>query len=142
MPKPFAILLVGAVLLQSLFGAVAGAGTICLGGGHEHPQEAATESCELDCSHTGQRSPLPVPVGEPHSDCSCVDLDLSISELLTPAPRLDAKVLPDALLVPLELVTVSVSDWAYRLSPPHVPKWFDPGRTQRIADLSTTRLIV
>ena len=34
----------------------------------------------------------PTPVGEPHGDCSCVDLELSISELLTPLPRLDAKV--------------------------------------------------
>ena len=142
MPKSFAMLLVGAVLLQSLFGAVAGAGTICLGGGHEHPQDAATESCELDCSHATQRSPLPALVGKPHGDCSCVDLDLTIVELQMPAPRLDAKVLPDALLLPVELVTVSVSDWAYRLGPPHVPKWIDPGAAQRIVDLSTTRLIV
>ena len=142
MTKPFAILLVGAVLLQALFGAVAGAGTICLGGGHEHPQDAATESCELDCNHATQRTPLPAPVGEPHGDCSCVDLELSISELLTPLPRLDAKALPDALLMPVEQVTVSITDWSYRPSPPHVPKWFNPCGTQRIADLSTTRLIV
>ncbi|MBX2850300.1 MAG: hypothetical protein KTR15_00975, partial [Phycisphaeraceae bacterium] len=93
-------------------------------------------------SHASDRGPLPTPVGEPHGDCSCVDLELSISELLTPLPRLDAKVLPDAMLVPVELVTISVSDWAYRPGPPHVPKWFDPGGTQRIVDLSTTRLIV
>ncbi|MGB1125844.1 MAG: hypothetical protein ACPG4Q_11615 [Phycisphaeraceae bacterium] len=142
MPKPFAILLVGAVLLQSLFGAVAGAGTICLGGGHEHPQEAATESCELDCSHATQSMPLPAAVGEPHGDCSCVDLDLSIAELLTPLPRLDAKALPDVLLPPVELFAITLVEPGYLLSPPPVPKWFDPSGTQRIADLSTTRLIV
>jgi hypothetical protein len=142
MPKPFAILLVGAVLLQSLFGVVAGAGAICLGGGHEHPQDAATENCDLDCSHANRSMPLPAPVGEPHGDCSCVDLDLSIAELLIPLPRLDTEALTDVLLPPVELVAITLLEPEYLFRPKPVPKWFDPGGTQRIADLSTTRLIV
>lgn len=140
MTKPFAILLVGVVLLQSLFGAVAG--TLCLGGGHEHPGEAATTSCELDCGHASGRTPLPTPVGEVHADCSCVDIDLSISELLSPAPRVESISIP-ALLPEFYELTVAVQiDWEPKrfLSP--MPSWFDPGGAQRVTHLSTTRLIV
>lgn len=142
MPKPFAILLVGAVLLQSLFGAVAGAGTICLGGGHEHPVDAKTTSCSLDCSHASGRTSLPAPVDEAHGDCSCVDIDLAISELLSPAPRGDSSCIPLLLPESIDLPLIALVDWQPKRYLPPVPAWFDPGGTERISHLSTTRLIV
>ena len=142
MPKPFAILLVGAVLLQSLFGAVAGAGTICLGGGHEHPADAETTSCGLDCSHASDRIPMPAPVEEVHGDCSCVDIDLSLSELLSSVPRGDNSYIPALMPEPIELPLVAQIDWQPKRFMPPVPSWFDPGGTERVSHLSTTRLIV
>jgi hypothetical protein len=142
MPKPFSILLIGAVLLQSLFGAVAGAGTICLGGGHEHPEEAATASCELDCSHATGSTSLPSPVGEAHADCSCIDIDLSVSELLSSVPRSDNTSVPALLPGSTELPLIDQLDWQPKRYLPPTPSWFDPGGTQRVSHLSTTRLIV
>ena len=142
MPKPFAILLISTMLLQSLFGTVAGAGTICLGGGHEHPEEAATTSCELDCSHATGSTSLPSPVDEAHADCSCIDIDLSVSELLPTVPRSDNASVPALLPDSSELPLVTQLDWHPKQFVSPVPYWFDPGGTQRVSHLSTTRLIV
>ena len=142
MPKAFAILLVGAVLLQSLLGAVAGAGTVCLGGGHEHAEEAETTSCGLDCSHASGRTLLPAPVEEAHTDCSCVDIDLSVSELLSLVPRGENGSIPALMPVFTERPLIAQIDWQPRRFIPPVPSWFDPGGTERVFHLSTTRLIV
>lgn len=142
MSKSFSILLVAAILLQSMLGGLAAAGTICLGGGHEHPPTAASDRCELDCSHASETTSLPSPVAESHDDCSCVDLELSVSDLLATLPRLEMKALPDALLASVARVTLPLADWTVRPCLSHVPRGFDPGGTQRIADLSTTRLLI
>lgn len=136
------ILLAAAIMLQSLLGGIAAAGTICLGGGHEHPQDAISASCELDCSHATGRTQLPAPVAETHGNCGCVDLELNVSELLTTLPRLEAQLLPIAFLLPIPQATLSIADLGAGPCLSDVPSWFDPGGTQRIAHLSTTRLNV
>ena len=136
------ILVVAAVVLQSLFGTVAGAGAICLGGGHEHPEEAVSKSCELDCGHASGRAPFPSMVEESHNDCSCVDIDFSISELLTALTRVGSTSTPPPLLVTSEVMLVGHCDWGPTRFLRPVPSWFDPGGTQRVTHLATTRLIV
>lgn len=144
MPKPFAILLVLAVLVQSLFGAVAGAGagTICLGGGHEYSAVAETSHCDMDCSHASGHSLLPAWVQEAHADCSCSDLDLSISKLLAPIPSQNESAIPELMSERYELPLVLVFDGQPKRLLPLLPSWFDPGAMRCVSDLSTTRLIV
>lgn len=136
------ILVAAAVMFQSSLGTVAGAGTICVGGGHEHPEEAASKSCELDCGHASVRTLFPSLVEENHNDCSCVDIDLSISELLTRLPRVESTSTPALLLATSEVMLLGHSDWGPTRFLPPVPSWFDPGGTQRVTHLATTRLIV
>lgn len=140
--KAFSILLAIAVVIQSFLGGIAGAGTLCLGGGHDHPEGDIAQSCELDCSHASSLGSIPSPVMENHSDCSCVDIDLSISELLTTPPRFDTYTVSDATLLSAEPMLIPLVDWGWASSCSRIPKWFDPGGTQRVANIATTRLIV
>lgn len=140
--KSFSILLAAAVMIQSLLGGIAGAGTICLGGGHDHPEGDIAQSCALDCSHASLLGSLPSPVMENHSNCSCVDIDLSISELLTTPPRFDTEAVSNDILFAAEPMLIPLIDWGWTSSCSHLPKWFDPGTARRNLDLSTTRLIV
>jgi len=140
--KAFSILLALAVVFQSLLGGLGAAGTICLGGGHEHPAGDITQSCELDCSHASSFMVLPAPVEDNHTSCSCVDIELSVSEQLTTPPRLEVNAVPEVLLLPIAQVTLPLVDWGSSPWSSHAPSWFDPGGIQRIADISTTRLIV
>ena len=130
------------MVFQSLLGGLAAAGTICMGGGHEHMVEDVAQSSELDCSNASSSMMLPAPGEDDHADCSCVDIDLAISALLTTLPRREANAVPDGLLLPVTQVTILLTDRGLSPCPSHPPKWFDPGGTQRIADISTTRLIV
>ena len=85
---------------------------------------------------------MPAPVGEAHGDCSCVDIDLSLSELLSSVPRGDNSYIPALMPEPIELPLVAQIDWQPKRFMPPVPSWFDPGGTERVSHLSTTRLIV
>ncbi|MFK7789813.1 MAG: hypothetical protein AB8C95_10025 [Phycisphaeraceae bacterium] len=140
MSKAFAILIAVAISLQSLLGGVAAAGTICLGGGHEHPAEASSKSCSLDCSHASSETSLPTLVDEPHDGCGCVDLDLSITEFVTTLPRYEALTAEGALLSPLAQSVLPPAQWSSRPTLSPVPKWFDPGDARHLAVLSTSRL--
>ncbi len=142
MIQPYVILLTGAVLLQSLLVGIAGTGPICLGGGHEHPKEDTSTSCELDCDHASKQVRLLVPVGENHADCSCVDIDLSISELLSSVSRTDKTFNPALIPKSPERPLIAQIDWQPKRYLPPVPSWFEPGGTQRVSHLSTTRLNV
>lgn len=130
------------MVFQSLVGGLGAAGTICLGGGHEHPIEDVAQSCELGCSHASSFIVFLAPVEDNHTGCNCVDIELSISELMTTLPRLEANAVPDVFLLPVTQVTLPLIDWGASPWRSQPPKWFDPGGTQRISDISTTRLIV
>lgn len=142
MSRSFSILLAAAILLQTMLGGLAGAGTICLGGGHEHPQEAATSSCALDCSHAASMGVLPAAVADVHRDCGCIDIDLSFDDFLSVLPRFDNSVTPAAMPAPADTLLPMISDCHARRPIQLTPKWFDPGGSHRVAFLSITRLIV
>lgn len=136
------ILIAAAVLFQSLIGAASMTGTVCFGGGHEHPDSAKSQGCELDCSHASNRIPLPAPVEDNHPDCPCIDIDFSISELLTTLPRMESTSTAACVPAPFESPLIGFLDFRPIRYWPPVPSWFDPGGTQRVTHLSTTRLIV
>ncbi|MBB6428846.1 hypothetical protein [Algisphaera agarilytica] len=140
MPKVVPILIAAIVLFQALLGNTAG--VICFGGGHEHPDDDIVQACELDCSHASNNALLPVPVEESHSECGCIDIDFSISELLTVPPRVESS-FPTALVFEtVDLVLVRSLHFRPIGFLPQMPSWFDPGGMQRVEHISTTRLIV
>ena len=134
------ILIAAAVAFQSLLGTVGSAGVVCLGGGHEHPEQSLVQDCELDCSHTSTGTPLPTPVGEKHSDCGCVDIDLSFSEFLNNFHRVENPITPGFVFAPSDFASIGYCDIIRVL--PTTSYWFDPGGSQRVTHLSTVRLRV
>ena len=142
MSRSFSILLAAAILLQTLLGGFAAAGTICLGGGHEHPQEAATSSCAIDCSHAAFTGVMPAAVEGAHGDCGCVDIELDFDDFLSVLPRSDSTLTPAEMPALVETLLYSDRDLATNHLIQSYPKWFEPGRAQRAACLSSTRLIV
>lgn len=134
------ILIAAAVAFQSLLGTVGSAGVVCLGGGHEHPEQSLVQDCELDCSHTSTGTPLPTPVGEKHSDCGCVDIDFSVSEFLNNFHRVENPTTPGFILTTSDFTSIRYCDTIRVL--PTTPNWFDPGGSQRVTLLSTVRLLV
>lgn len=133
-------LIAAAVAVQSLLGMVSVAGVVCLGGGHEHPDQSLVQNCELDCSHASTGIPLPTPVGEKHSDCGCVDIDFSVSEFLNNFHRVENPTTPGFILTTSDFTSIRYCDIIRVL--PTTRYWFDPGGSQRVTQLSTVRLLV
>jgi hypothetical protein len=82
LPKCTTILLLTAILVQTIFGGLHDSVSICLGGGHEHEVTEVTEHCELECSHHSEW-PIPIVKGEDVENCSCTHVDFSLITLIS-----------------------------------------------------------
>lgn len=115
---------------------------LCLGGGHEHGP-AESEHCESACAHSDDWPMPSIPVAD-EEHCDCTDIAIATADLLV-LPRVD-----DATVVsPLRVMALPV-DWMPSLAdagvgprgPPRSPSWFDPRGEQRLAVLSSFRLLI
>ena len=141
-PNPFPILLAAAMVIQSFLVGVAGAGTLCLGGGHVHPEQDSAPGCALDCSHAATTLSLAAPVTEPHPDCSCVDMDLSMSDPSVAPPRVELIAPVDVGLFPAKPLPVSLFARASAAFSARAPAQFALADRPHRATLATTCLII
>ena len=140
--RSLAIFLTMLISFQAVYGGLGGAVVLCLGGGHEHEPSETAELCELACGHedviTG-----PVSIDDQHGeDCPCVDLEVELVELLS-LPRFDCDSMQSVFAQPAPAWIVA--ELGHGLSwtgPPAMPQWFDPSGSQRLAIVSSTRLIL
>lgn len=135
------ILLLVAVVTQSLFG---GLGLqICLGGGHTH-QTACIDSCEQACGHSPGLPTFGTSDDEAHNECGCLDLELAVEAMDEARPSHNAV----EFFGGLQLVAIPVSLCVLAELPPkpqqscvcHPPP--DVGRSQQLAAIASTRLII
>jgi len=136
--QPLTILLVLLITAQAVMGGVSGVKLLCMGGGHEHTQEIASERCELDCSHESSW-PIPQPVENHDGCCGCIDVELAISDMRTP-PRFDAGEYPVMIPMPVYTWAAPVLPVADEVRRVPMPSWHVPRREQRLSILSSTRL--
>ncbi|MEE3002314.1 MAG: hypothetical protein VX908_06455 [Planctomycetota bacterium] len=136
-------LVLAAIMLQSVFGGLQGSVVICLGGGHEHEQVAATEQCEWGCSHHDELV-TPTSDEEHIANCDCTDIELGLITLLR-TPRGVDHDLQVVLAAPLEVASVQ-HDHAEASSPsmrgPPGILQDDPGTSHRLTVVRSTRLII
>ncbi|MCA9294536.1 MAG: hypothetical protein KDA20_12055 [Phycisphaerales bacterium] len=133
-----AIILLAAVMLQAILGGLGTVATFCLGGGHhEHAQ------VQLDhhgpCDHHHDDLAL-VDADHDHGhDCGCIDIDLALTELVSTRGRDTAPAIAPAGNEPSTL-------HAYDTRAPDRPMPRladeDPGGRQRLAVVSSTRLLI
>lgn len=139
--RSLAILLTMLVGIQALLGGLNGAAVMCFGGGHEHELAEAASGCELACEHA-EGWPGPVPGGDHGDDCGCVDIEIGLVELLS-LPRSDSESTHVVFVQPTPAwVVIELGHGVSWTGPPMPPAWFDPGGTQRLTIISSTRLIL
>ena len=128
------------IAMHAIAGGAGGVAVICFGGGHQHaPSES--DHCELACDHDSSW-PLPVPADEHEHDCGCVDLELTVAELLS-VPKGHDTAVPFPVSVPVQSwSTVLVEAEAGARGPPRAPPRFNPGVSQRLAIVESVRLII
>lgn len=117
---PFLLLL--AISLQGVFGALQGSVVICFGGGHEHAPAEVVEHCHLECAHHSEW-PLPAAPDSDIDDCACTDVEVDLISMLATltGTDYDAFVAPALSINVIEVAAPRVSS----LRPPIA--WPDPG---------------
>jgi len=139
--RPLAIFLTMLISFQAVYGGLDGAVVLCLGGGHEHEQSETPGLCELACGHENVITG-PVSTDQHGDDCACVDIEVELVELLS-LPRVDCDSMQSIFAQPTPAWIVA--ELGHGLSwtgPPAMPHWFDPSGSQRLAIVSSTRLIL
>ncbi len=138
--KGTTFLLLTAIALQAVFGALQGSVIICLGGGHEHGPAEVVEHCDLECSH---HSEWPTPVAnEEHVDnCDCTDFELGLIVLLATPLSGEHDIEWDAAPEPVIALLQASKSNAPTRRPPRAD-WDDPGGRQHIAAIRITRLLI
>lgn len=138
---PITILLAAAIAIHAMLGGVGGMGgmaVVCLGDGHRHTQ-AEEAPCASACDHG---TPLPMPSDVHGHECDCTDIEISITDLVSPTRGHVAE--------PLVLCPTASAAWSLvlvdsglgRRGPPMPRPWFDPGGRSRLASLACVRLII
>ncbi len=141
MPRRYAHLaLCLLIALHAVYGGVGGVGVLCLGGGHEHLPAEDVASCERVCEHGAGRI---LPAADPASaeDCDCVDAEFSVSEFSS-LPRTDECPAPSFELAQVDAWVVTTMGASVSWTGPPTPAWFDPAGAQRLALVSSTRLLL
>ncbi|MDX9911400.1 MAG: hypothetical protein RBS39_06185 [Phycisphaerales bacterium] len=137
MRQTLTLMLAAVVALNALLSGAGGDGVLCLGGGHRHGPEEVPQ-CASGCGH--EASVLPVRACE--HDCGCIDVEFAVVDVLT-HPRIDDGGVVGAAIAPAPAwgVMLVASGMEHR-GPPVPPPWFDPGRAQRLALVSSVCLIL
>jgi len=137
-----AILALFAVLAQAMLGGLSGNVGICLGGGHEHTSDEVVSECDLACNHDAGVSLSASHDDESHNEeCPCTDVELELADQLITLRDVHQHAQPMTWASAITRIASECDRVISRRGPP-LKRIDDPGGSQRLAIIASTRLLL